>query len=155
MAIFPPSVIASNLLLTIADATAYTFGMLHSSVFNVWNRTVSERMKSGYQILPGLVYFSLPFPDVNASNSTRIEQEAEAVLKVRDAFPDASLATPKHLPGAHREPDNVIDALYGLKNPTDTERLKALMARYEALTKADQLPLPAEKAAWKRAAKKV
>ncbi len=42
----------------------------------------------------------------------------------------------------------------GNSGATDTEILAELFKRYEALTKADQLPLPAKNATRKRAAKK-
>ncbi len=60
------------------------------------------------------------------------------------------------LKSAHDSLDKTILVAYGLKpGVTDAEILAELFKRYEALTKADQLPLPVKKAARKRAAKKV
>ncbi len=63
---------------------------------------------------------------------------------------------PAALLNAHREVDKAVLSLYGLPaGATDTQILAELFKRDEDLTKADQLPLPAKKAARKRAAKKV
>ncbi len=63
---------------------------------------------------------------------------------------------PADLLKAHRDLDKEVLSLYGLPaSATDSEILTELFKRYEALTKADQLPLPAKKTPRKRAAKKV
>jgi hypothetical protein len=162
MAIFPPSVIASDALLTIADATTYTFGMLHSSVFNVWNGTVSGRLESRFRISAEITYNNFPWPTPTDVQREAIDVASQAVMDARENYPDSTLADlydplsmPTDLLKAHKALDKAVLSAYGLPaGATDTEILAELFKRYEALTKADQLPLPAKKAARKRAAKK-
>ena len=162
MAIFPPSVIASNALLTIADASTYTFGMLHSSVFNVWNATVSGRLESRFRISAEITYNNFPWPEVTESQRQAIEAASQAVMDARETHPGSTLADlydpmlmPADLLDAHKYLDKAVLSAYGLsENTDDAEILTELFKRYEALTTLDQLPLPAKKAARKRAAKK-
>ncbi len=162
MAMFPPTVIASNLLLTIADASTYTFGMLHSSVFNVWNKTVSGRLESRTRISAEITYNNFPWPVPSDLQREVIEASVQAVMDTRGNYPDSSLADlydplsmPPDLLKAHKTLDKSVLSAYGLPAPaTDTEILSELFKRYEALTKVDQLPLPEKKATRKRAAKK-
>ncbi len=163
MAIFPPSVIASDALLTIADATTYTFGMLHSSAFNAWNKTVSGRLKSDTRISAEITYNNFPWPTPTDGQREIIETAAQGVLDARKRHPGSSLADlydplsmPPDLLKAHKSLDKAVLAAYGLAaSATDTEILAELFKRYEALTKADQLPLPEKKTTRKRAAEKV
>ncbi len=56
---------------------------------------------------------------------------------------------------AHKALDKTVLSAYGLPaEASDTQILTELFKRYEALTKADQLPLPEKKKTRKRAAKK-
>jgi len=81
-------------------------------------------------------------------------------MDARENYPDSSLADlydplsmPTDLFRAHKALDKAVLIAYGLTaSATDTEILTELFERYEALTKADQLPLPEKKAARKRAA---
>lgn len=56
MAFFDSDVIASNLVLTIADADLRTFGFLSSRVFSVWNSTVSGRLESRFRVSAEVTY---------------------------------------------------------------------------------------------------
>jgi hypothetical protein len=65
------------------------------------------------------------------------------------------LSMPSDLLKAHKALDKTVLSAYGLAgSATNTETLAELFKRYEALTKADQLPLPAKKTPRKRAVKK-
>jgi hypothetical protein len=156
-AYFAPDVIAGNALLTIPEAPLWSFGLLQSKMFMVWVDTYSGRLESRYQIHPGLVYFPFPFPTLDHSSRARVEQVAQAVLATREGHTGASLSTlydrlamPADLRAAHARLDAVIDGLFGLKHPTDAERLRALLKRYEELSTADQLPIKAPKSRSKR-----
>lgn len=144
-------VIASNGVLMWPDAPLWLFGYLQSKAFTAWVDTFSGRMKSDYQMLPGLVYFTFPFIIPTPEQKTLIDSAAQAVLDVRVAHPEPSLADlydplamPADLRAAHKELDKQIDALYGLSKPTEPQRLAALIAEYERLTAEGQLDLVAK-----------
>lgn len=137
-----PTVIASNLLLTIDEATLTTFGVMASRVFTAWNRAVSGRLKSDCRISAEVTYNNFPWPEFTADQSAAVETAAQGVLDARAAHPDASLADlydplamPPDLVKAHRELDRVLLAVMGLKpSVTDAEILAVLFERYRKLT---------------------
>lgn len=59
---FPPSVIASNLVFMLPNASLYHFGILCSTFHNAWMRTVCGRLKSDYRYSNTIVYNNFPFP---------------------------------------------------------------------------------------------
>jgi hypothetical protein len=142
MALVPPDVIATNLLLTIDNADLFTFGILHGRPFQVWNSTVSGRLKSDFRLSAEISYNNYPWPDVDAGARAAIEVAAQGVLAAREAHPGASLADlygplsmPADLTRAHQDLDKAVLAAYGLKPvATDAEVLGELFRRYEELT---------------------
>jgi hypothetical protein len=141
MALMTPDVISNNALLTVTDASLYTFAVLHSSVFMVWNAAVSGRLKSDYRISAEITYNNFPWPEEPA-NRTQIEAAAQAVIDSRNNHPGASLADlydplamPRDLVDAHQKLDREVLAAYGLKTTsTESEILSNLFSRYSALT---------------------
>ncbi len=141
MALMGPDVIANDALLTVTDATVYTFAILHSSVFMVWNAAVSGRLESRFRISAEITYNNFPWPDEPA-NKAQIEAAAQAVIDARDNRPGASLADlydplamPRDLVEAHQKLDREVLAAYGLKaGATESEILANLFARYSELT---------------------
>jgi hypothetical protein len=141
MALVKPAVIANDALSTIADATLVTFGVLHSRPFQVWNATVSGRLKSDFRITAEVTYNNFPWPDMEGSARTAIEVAAQGVVAAREAHPGASLADlygplsmPADLTRAHQDLDKVVLNAYGLKPvATDAEVLSELFSRYEQL----------------------
>jgi hypothetical protein len=92
MAIMQPDVIASNALLTISDATEYTFGLMHSSVFNARIKTVSGRLKSDTRISAEITYNNFPWPEPTDEQRALVSEMAQLVMDVREQFPGSSLA---------------------------------------------------------------
>jgi hypothetical protein len=141
MALFPPDVIATNLLLTIDNADLFTFGVLHGRPFQVWNATVSGRLKSDFRISAEITYNNYPWPEVDSAARAVVETAAQGVLAARDAHPGASLADlygplsmPADLTKAHQDLDKAVLTAYGLKPAaTDAEVLGELFSRYEEL----------------------
>jgi len=141
MALTPPDVIATNALLTVTNASVYSFGILQSSVFMAWNAAVSGRLESRFRISAEITYNNFPWPDEPA-NKTQIETAAQAVIDARNNHPDASLADlydllamPRNLVEAHQKLDREVLAAYGLKaSSTESEILANLFTRYSALT---------------------
>jgi hypothetical protein len=143
MAILPPEVIVNNGVSVIADGNLNTFGLLMSRSFNVWNRTVSGRLKSDTRISGTITYNNFPFPQTTTEQEDAIEQAAQKVLTVREDYPNSSLADlydpnamPVNLRKAHQQLDKAVLAAFGLKSSaTDEEILADLFKRYEELTR--------------------
>lgn len=152
LAFFTPDVIASDAVLTIDGADEYCFGLMTSRVFNIWNAAVSGRLKSDFRISAEITYNNFPWPHSTASRGG-IAEAALTVLKVRDEFPESSLAdlyNPKGMPvklvEAHSALDKKVLAAYGLKsNASDIEVLSALFAEYAELTANLLTELPVKK----------
>ena len=138
------SLIASNKLLIVPDATLYHFGVLTSSAHMAWTRTVVGRLKSDYQYSAAIVYNNFPWPQTDEAHRAAIEKTAQAILDARARFPEASLADlydeltmPPELRRAHQANDRAVLAAYGIKPDTPEPEIVAdLMARYRALTGA-------------------
>jgi uncharacterized phage-associated protein len=141
MALFEPDVITNDSVLNVSNATLYTFGMLHSSVFMAWAAAVSGRIKSDYRISAEVTYNNFPWPDAQ-KNKDAIESAAQAVLDARELYPNSSLADlydprsmPKPLVDAHNTLDRLVIAAYGLKSDaTEADILTELFSRYQHLT---------------------
>ncbi len=132
--------VASNLVLTIPNATLYEFGILSSTMHNAWVRYTCGRLKSDFRYSAGIVYNNYPWPQaLSAKARTSIEAAAQAVLDARAmhqlkstsknapkgaqngsaATAPASLATlynpstmPANLLAAHKALDKAVDAAY-------------------------------------------
>lgn len=147
IALFDPSVIASDAALTVAQASLETFGILASRVFTAWNETVSGRLKSDFRVSAEVTYNNFPFPAPSEEQRTAIERAAQGVLDARAAHPDSTLADlydplsmPRDLLDAHRVLDRAVLAAYGLPSDSDsTTILGHLFRLYEQLSKADEL----------------
>ncbi len=138
------SIIASNKLLIVPDATLYHFGVLTSNVHMAWTRTVCGRLKSDYQYSGATVYNNFPWPTPVEAQKARIEQTAQAILTARAKYPDCSLAVlydertmPAELRTAHQQNDKAVMQAYGFwgKLNTETECVAELMKMYQELTK--------------------
>ena len=114
------SVLCSNKLRLMPNATLYHFGVLNSNVHMAWMRTVCGRLKSDYDYSQKIVYNNFPWPDLTSSRLTpnpspkerglepnspsllergpggearqKIERTAQAILDARALYPDSSLA---------------------------------------------------------------
>ena len=137
------SIIASNKLLIVPEATLYHFGVLTSNVHMAWTRTVCGRLKSDYQYSGATVYNNFPWPTPTDAQKERIEQTAQAILTARAKYPDCSLAVlydertmPAELRTAHQQNDKAVMQAYGFwgRLNTETECVAELMKMYQALT---------------------
>ena len=138
------SIIASNKLLIVPDATLFHFGVLTSNVHMAWTRTVCGRLKSDYQYSGATVYNNFPWPTPTDAQKARIEETAQAILAARAKYPDCSLAVlydertmPAELRTAHQQNDKAVMQAYGFwgKLNTETECVAELMKLYQTLTK--------------------
>lgn len=140
------SVIASNKLLIVPDATLYHFGVLTSNVHMAWTRTVCGRLKSDYQYSGATVYNNFPWPTPTDAQRAKIERTAQGILDARALYPDCSLADlydevamPPELRKAHRRNDKAVMEAYGFTQDTpeytsEAACVAALMKMYQKLT---------------------
>lgn len=142
------SVIAGDKLLICPGADLWLFGYLQSAAFMAWARVFAGRMKSDISLSPSLNYYTFPFVEKDSASVEALSVCSQAVLDARAAHPGSSLADlydrlamPKDLRDAHARLDAVVDGLYGLKHPTEADRLRALLDRYEMLQLEGTLPL--------------
>ncbi|MFC3551124.1 class I SAM-dependent DNA methyltransferase [Lysobacter cavernae] len=135
--------IATGSLQVVPDAGLYHFGVLSSVMHMAWMRATGGRMKSDYQYSNTIVYNNFPWPDSPSDKQGEaIEQDAQAVLDARAAFPGSTLADlydpttmPPALVKAHQALDRAVDAAYGKRVfKTDAERVAFLFERYQKLT---------------------
>ena len=141
----PANTIASNLTLVVPNATLYHFGILSSTMHNIWTRYTCGRMKSDFRYSAGIVYNNFSWPEQpSEKQQTSIEEAAQSVLDARAAHPAASLAVlydpdtmPADLTKAHQKLDAAVDTAYGWKGRhSDAERVTLLFERYEVLIAA-------------------
>ena len=138
-----PEYLASNLVVVIADAGLYHFGVVTSNVFMAWMRAVCGRLKSDYRITKDNVYNNFPWPEPDAEQKSTIEKTAQAILSARDLYPDSSLADlydlltmPAELMKAHTENDRAVMRAYGfdIRSMSEADCVAELMKMYKKLT---------------------
>ena len=134
-----PPVIPSDLLFVVLGADLWHFGVLTSRMHMAWLRHIGGRLESRYRYSIGIVYNNFPWPNVTDAQRRRIRNLAQAVLNVRNRYPDARLADlydtnvmNLDLRRAHRDLDRAVDALYR-QSPfeTDQDRVEHLFGLYE------------------------
>lgn len=136
------SVLCSNKVRLLPEASLYLFGVLNSSVHMAWMRVVCGRLKSDYSYSINIVYNNFPWPDCTDEQKAGIECAAQAILDARDLYPDASLADLYGnlilFPGlmkAHRANDAAVMEAYGFrKDMTEPEIVAELFKMYQKLT---------------------
>ena len=135
--------IASNLLYTVSNASAYHFGVLTSAMHMAWVKHVCGRLKSDFRYSSGLVYNSYPWPTKPTPAQIKdIAEKAQAVLDIRAQFPSSSLAVlydlitmPPPLLKAHLALDKAVDAAYRKQAfPTERNRIEYLFELYQQIT---------------------
>lgn len=135
--------IATNLVITIPDATLYHFGILTSNVHMAWMRAVCGRLKSDYRYSKDVVYNNFPWPTPTDEQKSRIEQTAQAILDARELYPDCSLADlydeatmPPELRKAHQQNDKAVMQAYGFWGKLNSESacVAELMRMYQLLS---------------------
>jgi len=147
VAYFNEDVIVGNQVIYIPDAPLWVAGIISSKAFMLWIKQFGGRLKSDIRISPGLTYFSFPFVKPNSKSLLEIENCLGDIFKIRIEHEGASLADlyhsltmPKALRDCHSKLDRLVDALYtDAKNPTDSERLKYLISKYNEILASERL----------------
>ena len=137
----PPQVVVNDALLTISNADLFTFALLNSKVFNLWNATVSGRLESRFRISAEITYNNFPFPEVSQDIRDSLFSSGQEILDARAEYPSDNLASlydplsmPVPLRKAHDQNDKAALKAYGLKpSSDDTTILAELFSRYAQL----------------------
>lgn len=138
------SVLCSNKVRLMPDASLFHFGVLTSNVHMAWMRAVCGRLKSDYDYSIKIVYNNFPWVTPTDAQADRIASTAQAILDARAMFPQSSLAAlydelamPRELRKAHQDNDRAVMQAYGfnVKTMTESSCVAALMKMYQELTK--------------------
>lgn len=147
LAFFEPNEIAHDSTLTVTDAGHYHFGVLSSSMFMTWVRTIAGRLKSDFRLSAEVVYNTFPWPDATAAKIERVEKLSQTVLDARAKHSDSTLADlydptsmPADLARAHAALDREVIALWGQRQGKDElVRQEILFSRYAELVNQESL----------------
>lgn len=141
MALLDATVLCSNAMRLIPDATLYHFGVLTSTMHMAWTRAVCGRLEMRYRYSNKIVYNNFPWPEVTEVQREKIAELAQGVLDARALYPESSLADlydprtmPPELVAAHRKLDAAVEKAYGRKFADDAERVAFLFEKYRELT---------------------
>lgn len=148
LAFFEPVDVAHDSTLTVTDAGLYHFGVLSSSMFMTWVRTIAGRLKSDFRLSAEVVYNTFPWPDPTDAKIKKVEALAQTVLDARAAHPESTLADlydatlmPADLARAHVALDRAVIGLWGQQLGRDElVRQEILFARYAELIGEGTLP---------------
>lgn len=136
------SVLCSDKVRIMPNATLYHFGVLTSNVHMSWMRTICCRLKSDYSYTVNDVYNNFPWCNPTPEQKALIEQTAQAILDARALYPDCSLADlydevtmPPELRKAHQANDRAVMKAYGfdVKTMTESSCVAELMKMYKRL----------------------
>ena len=143
MGFMDDSVLCSNKVRLMPNATLYHLGILTSNVHMAWMRAVCGRLKSDYDYSIKIVYNNFPWPAPTDQQRAKIEQTAQAILDARALYPDSSLADlydettmPPELRRAHQMNDKAVMLAYGfsVRDMTESKCVAELMRMYQKLT---------------------
>ncbi len=129
----------------IYGAQLWLFALLQSRLHTAWARAVAGRIKTDIRYSAGLVYNTFPVPDISNDQRVTLTSAAINVLAAREQFSGRTLAQlydpdqiPPVLRSAHRDLDDVVDALYQSKPfESDAARLELLFEMYESATREE------------------
>lgn len=137
------SVLCSNKLRLMPNASLYHFGVLTSDVHMAWMRAVCGRLEMRYDYSIKIVYNNFPWPNPTPAQREKIAACAQAIIDARRIYNDSSLADlydevtmPPELRRAHQQNDKAVMQAYGfdVKTMTETECVAELMKLYQKLT---------------------
>ena len=139
VAIMEPEVIANNKIGIIAAEDYFIFAILSSRVFTIWNKSISGRLESRYNISITTTYNNFAFPSVTDTQREEIVEAGKTLLKVRNDFIDTKfadlydpLSMPNSLKRAHLSNDELILRAYTLNGKSsDGEVLSNLFSLHQ------------------------
>lgn len=123
--------VVSNAVYIMPSTGLYEFGILSSTMHNVWMRRICGRLKSDYRWSPA-VYNSMSLPKVCNTKQDDIENTTQNILEARLQYPDKSFAElydsdkmPDDLLAAHKANDAAVEEVYGVDFNGDEEKIVA------------------------------
>lgn len=139
-----PDVICGNANFVLADPDGLQFGLISSSMFIEWQRTIGGRIKSDLRFSNTLTWNNFPVPALTDDQRERIIKAGKGVLEARAQHPERSLADHYNplamdpaLIKAHDALDREVDKAFGAprKLTTERQRQELLFENYAALTR--------------------
>ncbi|WP_375482450.1 class I SAM-dependent DNA methyltransferase [uncultured Jatrophihabitans sp.] len=139
---FGPEVVASNLAYSLADDDGLQFGVISSSMFITWQRTIGGRLESRLRFTNTIVWNNFPLPRLDRQQKRKIIEATAGIEEARREDP-RSLAE-QYEPGmmreglrvAHETLDKAVDRVFGLRQdkPSEQERQAALFEQYTRMS---------------------
>lgn len=135
--------IISDKTFVVSNTTLYHFGVLTSLMHMTWTKNVCGRLESRISYSNTIVYNNYPWPqDLPKQKIQGVEKLAQQVLKVRERYPNSSLADlydpltmPSDLVRAHQDLDKFVDSCYRpLPFSSEAKRMEFLFELYEKYT---------------------
>lgn len=132
-------VIAGNKIFKADDKDGFAFAVMSSSMFITWQKTVGGRLESRPNFSNTIVWNNLPLPKIDPSLREKIIDAGQEVLKVREKYPERTLAQHYNplvmdpaLLKAHARLDTFVDKAFGAKGVCEDEkqRQEILFERY-------------------------
>lgn len=138
---FGPEIVMNDKISFIEGGDLFIFGVLSSSIFNIWNKAISGRTRNDTLISNTITYNNFPFPNASPVQKSEVEKMAQEVLDVRGEFENETLADlygkvsmPAKLLKAHQVLDASVLSMFGIKaTSTDEEILEHLFAAFISL----------------------
>lgn len=140
--LFQPGVIAGDANFQLPDPSGLQFGLISSSMFITWQRSVGGRIKSDLRFGSTLTWYTFPVPDLDENQRQKIIEAGQKILDARSLHPERSLAEhyaplamTQELVKAHDNLDREVDKAFGAprKLTTERQRQELLFANYVAL----------------------
>lgn len=140
---FGSEVVVGNNIYTVNDPTGLQFGLISSSMFITWQRTVGGRLESRLRFSNTVVWNTFPVPALDDATRQAIIKAGQGVLAARALHPERSLADhynplamDPELVKAHNALDRVVDKAFGAprKLSTEQQRQELLFENYVKLT---------------------
>ena len=137
------STIVGDKVFTVTEGKELAFGLLSSSMFEVWQGMIGGRLKSDPSFGSTLTWNTFPVPELDAKARQRIINAGKKVLEARALHPERSLAEhynplamAPELLKAHDDLDREVDKAFGAprKLTTERQRQELLFANYVVLT---------------------
>lgn len=139
---FEPEVICGNANFQTSDEDGLQFGLISSSMFITWQRTVGGRLKSDLRFANTLTWNTFPVPELSDKQRDAIIKAGQKVLDARALHPERSLADHYNplamdpvLVKAHDGLDREVDKAFGAprKLTIERQRQELLFSNYVKL----------------------
>jgi hypothetical protein len=143
MGFFDKNSIVSDTCMSIPNGTLFHFGILTSEMHMAWVKHICGRLKSDFRYSKDIVYNNFPWPlGLPKQKIQGVEKLAQHILKVRERYPNSSLADlydpltmPADLVRAHKDLDDFVDTCYRPQPFTsEAKRMEFLFELYEKYT---------------------